>query len=123
MLAHPGGDDFAFLASPEEAHAVCVAATHAFSERVLAHYDPADREAGGISSVDRQGTPRRFGLLSLSVGIVAWNGQPGIDYRRLVEVAAEVKAAAKRMPGPAVVSNGRDLTSGPWQPVTPSRNG
>ena len=83
---------------------------------MLAHYDAEDREAGGIASVDRQGTPRRFGLLSLSIGIVTWRGEAGIDYRRLVEVAAEVKAAAKRTPGPAVVSNARDLTSGPWLP-------
>ena len=63
---------------------------------------------------DLLGAPRRFGILSLSVGIVTWRGEPGIDYRRLVEVAAEVKAAAKRAPGTAVVSNARNLASGPW---------
>lgn len=85
--------------------------------RVVLDYNEQDREAGGISSVDRQGTPPRFGLLSLSIGIVTWHGEPGIGYRRLVEIAAEVKAAAKRIPGPVVVSNARDLTSGPWLPA------
>ena len=46
---------------PERAQSLALAAAAAFSERVLAHYDAQDREAGGISSVDRQGTPRRFG--------------------------------------------------------------
>jgi hypothetical protein len=80
-----------------------------------------DREAGGISSVERHGAPRRFRILSLSVGIVTGQREPGIDYRRLVEIAAEVKAAAKRSPGAAVVSNARDLASGPWLPS--SRHG
>src|SRR5262245_8050799 len=122
FLAHPGGDDFAFLASPDGAHPLAVAAANDFSERVPALYDPPDREAGGISSVDRHGAQRRFGILSLSVGIVTWRGETGIDYRRLVEVAAEVKAAAKRSPGSAVVSNARDLTSGPWLPTPRGRN-
>ena len=116
ILAHPGGDDFAFVAAPERAHSFAVAAATAFSERVLAHYDHPDREAGFIASMDRQGTPRRFGILSLSVGIVTWRGETGIGYRRLIEIAAEVKMAAKRISGPAVVSNARDLTSGPWLP-------
>jgi len=118
FLAHPGGDDFAFLAAPDRAHALAVAAASEFSARVLALYDAQDRAVGGISSVDRHGTPRRFGIVSLSVGIVAWQGEPGIDYRRLVEIAAEVKAAAKRSPGAAVVSNARDLASGPWLPTS-----
>jgi len=122
FLAHPGGDDFAFLASPDGAHPLAVAAANDFSERVPALYDPPDREAGGISSVDRHGAQRRFGILSLSVGIVTWRGETGIDYRRLVEVAAEVKAAAKRSPGSAVMSNARDLTSGPWLPTPRGRN-
>src|SRR5262249_45411552 len=122
FLAHPGGDDFAFLAAPEAAPALAQAAAHAFSQRAAAHYDPADRAAGGISSVDRHGVPRRFPIVSLSLGIGPWRGEPGIGYRRLVEVAAEVKAAAKRVSGPSVVSNARDLTSAPWLPardVTP----
>jgi len=33
----------------------------------------------------------------------------GVDYRRLVEVSAEVNAVAKAIPGPAVVKNARAL--------------
>jgi diguanylate cyclase (GGDEF)-like protein len=120
FLSHPGGDDFAFVAAADEGPALAREVVEEFSERVPALYDPADRLAGGIQSVDRQGNTRHFGLLSVSVGLVVWRGEAGLDYPRLVEAAAEVKAHAKRTPGPAVVINGRDLLSGPWLPSRPA---
>lgn len=109
LLAHPGGDDFAFLAGVEDVEQRAKRAATAFSERVQAFYDADDRRAGGILSIDRRGARRRFGFTSLSIGIVLWRGEADIDYRRIVEVAAEVKAAAKKVPGPAVFVNARAL--------------
>jgi EAL domain-containing protein (putative c-di-GMP-specific phosphodiesterase class I)/GGDEF domain-containing protein len=109
FLAHTGGDDFAFLCEPEDAASVARAAAEDFAARVPALYDPPDREAGGIMSVDRRGTPHRFGFLSISIGLVVWRGEANVDYRRLVETAAEVKAAAKQAGGGTVVSNQRSL--------------
>lgn len=109
LVAHVGGDDFAFLIEPEDHARRARAAAEEFSERVLGLYDPEDRLAGGIDSVDRRGRKRRFGITSVSVGLVAWNGESGVNYRRLVEVAAEVKTAAKRITGPVVLSNQRSL--------------
>ena len=113
LVAHPGGDDFAFLAANEDAEERARRVAQAFSVQVASLYDPADRERGGIVSVDRRGERRRFGLVAVSIGLVAWNGEPQIDYRRLVEIAAEVKASAKRMAGPAVVRNARTLLPHP----------
>jgi diguanylate cyclase (GGDEF)-like protein len=110
LVAHVGGDDFAFLIEPENHARRSRAAAEEFSERVLALYDPEDRLAGGIESIDRRGRKRRFGITSVSVGLVAWNGEPGVNYRRLVEVAAEVKTAAKQTTGPVVLSNQRSLS-------------
>ena len=120
LLAHPGGDDFVFLAHPDRARSAALGAVEEFSAAVVDLYDPADRVEGGITSTDRRGGVRRFGFLTVSVGLVSWSGESGIDYRRLVEVAAEVKAAAKRRPGPAVVANERDLAGAPWLPVRPA---
>ncbi|MBX7184248.1 MAG: GGDEF domain-containing protein [Vicinamibacteria bacterium] len=111
LVAHVGGDDFAFLIEPENHVRRAQAAAAEFSERVLGLYDPEDRLAGGIESVDRRGRKRRFGMTSVSVGLVAWNGEPGVNYRRLVEVAAEVKTAAKQTTGPVVLSNQRSLST------------
>ena len=109
VLAHAGGDDFAFVVDPEDAEERADAAVREFSERVLALYDEEERTGGGIVAADRLGVPRRFGLLSLSVGLAAWDGAPGVDYRALASIVAEVKKAAKRIEGPAVVVNRRRL--------------
>jgi hypothetical protein len=76
---------------------------------VVAFYDERDRAAGGITSLDRLGHERRFRFLSVSIGLVNWCGEEGVGLRRLVEIAAEVKGAAKRRRGPAVVKNARAL--------------
>jgi len=110
LLAHPGGDDFAFLASPDGAEETALRIAHEFDQRVPGLYDPADRAAGGIVNVDRRGDLRSFGFVSVSIGLVTWRAEPGIDYRRLVEIAAEVKSKAKRIAGAAVVVNARSLS-------------
>lgn len=110
LLVHVGGDDFAFLLEPVDHQRRAETAAQQFSEKVLSLYEPGDRAAGGIESVDRRGRRRRFGFASVSIGLVAWSGEPGIDYRRLIEVAAELKTAAKKMPGSVVLMNQRSLT-------------
>lgn len=109
-VAHIGGDDFAFLIDMGDHAARAQKAADEFSERVRAFYDPEDRLAAGIESIDRRGRRRRFGFTSVSIGLVAWRGEPGISYRRLVELAAEVKTAAKRTTGPVVLLNQRSLS-------------
>ena len=110
LVAHIGGDDFAFIVEPGDQAARALQAASEFSDRVLALYDPEDRQAGGIESIDRRGRRRRFGFTSVSIGLVSWRGEPGVSYRTLVELAAEVKTAAKQTTGPVVLQNQRALT-------------
>jgi diguanylate cyclase (GGDEF)-like protein len=112
FLAHPGGDDFAFLALPSDAERRAWEATAEFDQRIGDMYDQAEREARGFVCADRQGQERWHGFLSVSIGLVPWRGEPDIDLRRLVEIAAEVKAAAKACTGSAVVTNSRALSPG-----------
>lgn len=109
VLAHAGGDDFAFVVAAAGAERRARAAVEEFRVAVSNLYDAEERAAGCIFATDRLGVRRRYGLLSLSVGIVAWNGEPGVDYRTLVSNVAEVKRAAKAIEGPAVVVNRRRL--------------
>ncbi len=109
FVAHPGGDDFAIITTCDGAEERAFAAAIEFGARVLDLYDEADRSEGGISSLDRQGSPRFYGFVSASLGLVAWTGEASVDYRSLVEVAAEMKSRAKRDSGPSVASNRRSL--------------
>jgi diguanylate cyclase (GGDEF)-like protein len=109
LLAHPGGDDFVYVAPLARAEEIARQVAHEFEAAVAALYDPEDRALGGIVNLDRRGEPQRFGFVTVSVGVVAWSGEPGVDYRRLVEIAAEVKAKAKSIDGSAVVVNTRAL--------------
>jgi diguanylate cyclase (GGDEF)-like protein len=111
LVVHIGGDDFAFLIEGDDPGARAQKAADEFSERVLALYDPEDRLAGGIESIDRRGRRRRFGITSVSMGLVAWRGEAGVGYRRLVELAAEVKTAAKKVKGPQVLVNQRSFST------------
>jgi diguanylate cyclase (GGDEF)-like protein len=109
ILAHAGGDDFAFVVRSEGAEERARAATAEFGERVVELYDASERAAGQIVATDRLGVRRLYEFLSLSVGIVAWNGERGVDYRTLASVVAELKCAAKAIEGPSVVLNRRRI--------------
>lgn len=109
ILAHAGGDDFAFVVRSECAEERARAATAEFSERIVGLYDLSERAAGQIVATDRLGVRRRYGFLSLSVGIVTWSGERGVDYRTLATIVAELKSAAKAIDGPAVILNRRRL--------------
>jgi len=109
ILAHAGGDDFAFVVRSECAEERARAATAEFSERIVGLYDLSERAAGQIVATDRLGVRRRYGFLSLSVGILTWSGERGVDYRTLATIVAELKSAAKAIDGPAVILNRRRL--------------
>jgi diguanylate cyclase (GGDEF)-like protein len=109
ILAHAGGDDFAFVVRTDGSEERSRAATAEFGERIGGLYDAAERAAGSLVATDRLGVRRRYGFLSVSIGIVAWNGERGVDYRKLASIVAELKSAAKAIEGPAVVFNRRRL--------------
>lgn len=99
FLGHLGGDDFVLVCPPEMAESVCTDITKRFDEGVTALYDPADAANGFVELTDRRGTVNRHPLLTISIGVAV--GRPGRvdDFRRLVEIATEMKAFAKRQPG------------------------
>jgi diguanylate cyclase (GGDEF)-like protein len=96
FLGHVGGDDFVALCRPELADAVCERVVEAFDARVSALYDADDRRRGYVVIPDRRGHPRRFPLLTISLGVATTERRAVSDHRRLVEVAGEMKSHAKR---------------------------
>src|SRR6266545_3347730 len=57
-----------------------------------------DYSAGTIVVEDRQGQPRSFPLVSVSVGIASTDRRRFDDHRELVATATELKNLAKRQP-------------------------
>jgi diguanylate cyclase (GGDEF)-like protein len=99
FIGHFGGDDFAVITTPERIDTLCEHAIAIFDERVRLLYDPEDRERGYLHGSDRQGVPRRFPIISLSIGVATNRHRSFADYEELSRIAAEMKQFAKQEPG------------------------
>jgi diguanylate cyclase (GGDEF)-like protein len=99
FVGHIGGDDFPFMVPFEEVEGVCGEIIRHFDSIVPSFYDTGDRTEGFIESSDRDGKKRRFSFITVSIGVAHNAYMPIRDYRRLSEVAAEMKTYAKKHPG------------------------
>ncbi len=111
FCGHVGGDDFVLLLSgvgEERALAVLRELLDRFRSDAESLYEAQDRERGWFQGKDRDGTPRRFPLLTASaVALLLPPGRgegPGVD--GVVRLMAANKAAAKADPGKLVVARG-----------------
>ncbi len=98
FIGHIGGDDFAVLTSPAVLDNLCHNIINAFDQRVKMLYDPEDVRRGYLQGTDRQGVPRRFPIISLSIGVVTNRQRSFSDYEDMSRVAAEMKQFSKQQP-------------------------
>jgi diguanylate cyclase (GGDEF)-like protein len=99
FIGHVGGDDFAILTTPDLLDTLCQTILNIFDQRVRQLYDPEDLERGYLQGSDRQGVPRRFPIISISIGVATNRHRSFADYEELSRVAAEMKQFAKQEPG------------------------
>jgi diguanylate cyclase (GGDEF)-like protein len=99
FLGHIGGDDFAILTTPDMLDTLCQTIIRVFDERVRLLYDPEDLERGYLQGSDRQGVPRRFPIISISIGVATNRHRTFADYEELSRVATEMKQFAKQEVG------------------------
>lgn len=107
FLGHIGGDDFAIIHSDSEVEPLCQALVNTFDARVGTLYDKEDLQRGYLQGIDRQGIPRRFGLLSLSVAVISTHWRHFRSVEEMSKVAAELKNQAKLIPGSSYVIDRR----------------
>ena len=107
FIGHVGGDDLVLITPPEFAEEVAETLCQRFDRKVPELYDAADLEQGFVEVPDRQGTLRKFPLLSLSVGVATTKNRRFMHYGEAVAVATEMKQVAKRQPGSAFVVDSR----------------
>ena len=99
FIGHIGGDDFVVVTAADHAIDFAEELIQRFDGRIGALYDSEDYERGYLPGIDRYGTPRRFGMVSLSIGIVNASQRKFESYDEVSIVAAEVKSFAKKKPG------------------------
>lgn len=106
-LGHVGGDDFILLLHPDLTPRVCSEICEHFDLVVPDFYDPEDVARGGIESVDRQGNRQFFPIMGCSIAVVDTGLCGATHIAELSARAAEVKKAAKQLPGSAWVLDRR----------------
>jgi diguanylate cyclase (GGDEF)-like protein len=96
FVGHIGGDDFVFIVDVEHAEQTATEIIEAFDLIIPTFYDVEDRSKGMIDAADRQGSPRTFPIMTISVGITHTRASNCSHYGEMTEVAAEMKRLAKR---------------------------
>ncbi len=101
FIGHVGGDDFVVATTPDRVEPMCQALIHAFEREQRALYSEEDLRRGALITTDRQGTPSRYPLVGLAIGVVTNQYRPVVSIEEVSRVAAEVKKKAKESEGSA----------------------
>jgi diguanylate cyclase (GGDEF)-like protein len=107
FVGHIGGDDFIFVIDADLVDAAASEMVAAFDRIIATFYDGDEKEAGGIVAIDRQGNPRSFPLMSLSIGITSNRNHPFSHFGEVTEAVSEMKQYAKRTRGSCYRSDKR----------------
>lgn len=95
FVGHIGGDDFVFISDDNVIEKICAAVINEFDKSVPGFYSQEDNNKGCILGHDRQGNEQKFGLLSVSIGIVSTAQQEINHVAQVAEIGAELKKYAK----------------------------
>lgn len=107
FVGHIGGDDFIFNLRLDHLENTCDEVIRVFDELIPYQYTEDDRRAGYFLGKDRRGNIHRIPLMALSVGVVTNQFQEFEHTGQISELAAEMKAYAKSLPGSKYVVDRR----------------
>jgi DNA-binding response OmpR family regulator len=120
FVGHIGGDDFVVLCPCESAEELGEDILTWFNTGSADLYDPEDRERGQIEVLNRRHVVERFPLMSLTIALVSTDRVPVTHLAQLIDIAQELKAHGKGIPGSVMVGERRrrqDPPSGNHQKV------
>ena len=107
FVGHIGGDDFIFIVPLADLEACCDEIVNVFDELIPYQYNEEDRKVGYFLGKDRRGSIHRIPLMTLSIGVVTNQFQDFTHTAQVSELAAEMKAYAKTLPGTVYVVDRR----------------
>lgn len=96
FVGHIGGDDFVAMVHPGVSEAIAKDVIEGWDRRICDLYDQVDREKGHIEIRDRRNELHRVPLTTVSIGIATNQHRKIESHWAASEIAAEVKAFAKR---------------------------
>jgi GGDEF domain-containing protein len=99
FVGHVGGDDFVFLMRSQDWTLRLIALIEELEASLVNFHSSEHREAGGLVGVDRDGTTRRFPLLSASIAAFEIDGSNLITPDIIAESLRQTKSLAKAKPG------------------------
>ncbi|MCM8819412.1 MAG: diguanylate cyclase [Candidatus Omnitrophica bacterium] len=108
FLGHEGGDDFILLTSPERAQDIANYIIEEFDKRIRSLYSSQDLEAGYIITTARDGSIKKFPIMTISLAGVSNLQRKITSYAQVTNIAAEVKKKAKSELGSCFVVDKRN---------------
>lgn len=116
FVGHIGGDDFLIISSVDHADDLGEEIISEFNQAVTRLYDAVDLEAGFVEVRNRLHNIERFPLMSLTIAMVSTDRMPVNHLAQLTDIAQELKAHGKGIPGSVLVGERRR------QPGVPGAN-
>lgn len=109
FISHIGGDDFAFITTPDKCEQVCQHFIQMFDSVMPFHYSEDDRARGFIIARDRARKIRKIPLISVSIALV--NREQGGEFQNAVQInekIVEIKHYLKTIPESKFMADRRD---------------
>ncbi len=107
FVGHIGGDDFVLLSTPEHAEAIGQEIIDAFNLAVPSLYDAEDRARGHVEVKNRRHELEDFPLMSVTIAMVSTDRAQVTHLAQLTDIAQELKAHGKGIPGSVLVGERR----------------
>ncbi len=99
FVGHIGGDDFIFICDLVDYRQCCDEVIAIFEELIPFQYSLEDRARGYFHGKDRRGEVYEVPLMTLSIGVVTNEHREFTHTAQISELATEMKAYAKTLPG------------------------
>jgi diguanylate cyclase (GGDEF)-like protein len=107
FVGHIGGDDFVVLSSCDASEPLGEAILEWFNTAAKDLYDEEDRARGFVEVLNRRHDTERFPLMSLTIALVSTDRVPVTHLAQLIDIAQELKAHGKGIPGSVMVGERR----------------
>ncbi|MEQ8170884.1 MAG: diguanylate cyclase [Candidatus Eremiobacterota bacterium] len=99
FVGHLGGDDIIFITTPDKVDKICEEIISSFDKQILLYYTEEDRQKGGFAWRDKEGTIKKFPLMTLSIAVSTNEKRQIIHPLQISQIFSELLVYLKKRPG------------------------